>query len=71
MNTEKVSMSAMKLKRSVNHHCIPIVNPFDVFKVRRVLKGRVLPIQLLHPPIQIRIVVTNRTDVRLSCQERV
>ena len=38
----------------------------DVVKVRGVLESRVLPVQLLHPPVDIRISVTNIANVALE-----
>lgn len=38
----------------------------DVVKVRGVLKSRVLPVQPLHPPVDIRISITNIANVALE-----
>lgn len=44
----------------------PVVVSFDVLKVRCILEGRVRPVQILHPAIEIRIIMLSEN--RLSAQ---
>lgn len=41
----------------------------DVLKVGRALESVVVPIEVLHPPIQVRVVVADRAEVGLEVRD--
>lgn len=44
----------------------PCVVPLDMLKLRGVLEGRVVPVQVAHPAVQRRVTRSNVTDVTLE-----
>jgi len=52
--------------RRVNASLRPVVVCFDVLKVRGRLEGFVIPVQLFHPPVNVRIPSPNGPYVTLE-----
>lgn len=50
----------------VNLRMTPRIMPFDVIKLRRLLKRRVVPVQVTHPLVQSRVAAANVANVALE-----